>query len=149
MFVYDVDKGMWHHEDNTRALFFARLANTLYYIDAKGVMWGIDAEEGEEEKDFEWYVESGDMGLNIPYGKYLGKVILRMEIGDESVVRVEFAYDGEDNWHEAARFAMTKRRSFSVPLIPRRCDTMRIRISGRGQAKIYSLTKQIEAGSEM
>lgn len=149
MFVYDADKGMWHREDSARALQFAELDHVLFFLDDRGRLWSIGGSEGHAERDLEWSAESGDIGLNIPFGKYIAKVILRVEIDDDALMRVEFAYDGEDAWHEMARFNMTSRRSFSVPIIPRRCDSMRIRLSGRGKSKVYSITKFIEEGSEV
>ena len=40
-------------------------------------------------------------------------------------------------------------RSFSIPIRPKRCDNMKLRIEGVGMAKIYSITKTIEEGSEL
>ena len=42
----------------------------------------------------------------------------------------------------------TSLRSFSVPIRPKRCDHMKLKIVGKGDAKIYSITKTIEQGSE-
>ena len=39
-------------------------------------------------------------------------------------------------------------RSFSVPIRPRRCDHLRLRVVGEGEAKIYSIAKVIEEGSD-
>ena len=44
---------------------------------------------------------------------------------------------------------ITKLRSFSVPLRPRRCDHFRLRIVGEGDAKIYSISKTIEQGGDL
>jgi hypothetical protein len=38
---------------------------------------------------------------------------------------------------------------FPVPLRPKRCDHMRIRIIGDGEAKIHSICKTIEQGSDV
>ena len=40
-------------------------------------------------------------------------------------------------------------RSFSVPIRPKRCDSLQLRIEGEGVAKIYAITKTIEQGSEL
>jgi hypothetical protein len=39
-------------------------------------------------------------------------------------------------------------RSFSVPIRQKRCDHFRLRIEGEGDAKIYSVAKTIEEGSD-
>jgi hypothetical protein len=40
-------------------------------------------------------------------------------------------------------------RSFSIPIRPQRCDHLQLRIDGEGSAKIFSITKSIEQGSEV
>ena len=40
-------------------------------------------------------------------------------------------------------------RSFAVPIRPRRCDHLRLRIEGEGDAKIFSIAKTIEIGSDI
>ena len=40
-------------------------------------------------------------------------------------------------------------RSFSMPIRPKRCDHLRLRIVGEGDAKIYSITKTVEKGSDV
>ena len=40
----------------------------------------------------------------------------------------------------------TKLRSIEIPFTPKRCDHMRLHITGNGQMKIYSISKKIEGG---
>jgi hypothetical protein len=42
----------------------------------------------------------------------------------------------------------TSLKTFSVPIKPKRCDHLRLRIDGEGNAKIFSITKTIEQGSD-
>ena len=37
-------------------------------------------------------------------------------------------------------------RSFEIPIIPIRCDHMRIRLRGKGDARVYSISKVLEQG---
>ena len=39
-------------------------------------------------------------------------------------------------------------RTFSFPVRPHRCDHFRLRLKGMGGAKIYSITKTLEQGSD-
>ena len=72
-----------------------------------------------------------------------------MEVDSGASVRIDIKCDGVGEWQEKARFSVTNKRSFSVPIIPRRCDTMRLRISGIGGCRIYSISKIVEKGSEL
>ncbi len=42
----------------------------------------------------------------------------------------------------------TRKVTLTLPIIPRRCDTMKIMIAGTGDAKIYNMAKVTEMGSE-
>ena len=39
-------------------------------------------------------------------------------------------------------------KSFAVPIKPKRCDHMRLKIVGEGEAKIFSICKTVEWGSD-
>jgi hypothetical protein len=69
-------------------------------------------------------------------------------VAQGSIVKIALQYDNEDTWVEKYRVNATKKKSFTVHIIPRRCDTLKIRISGKGYAEIYSLTKTIQQGSD-
>jgi hypothetical protein len=72
---------------------------------------------------------------------------MMLELG--SVVRFFVKYDFSDRWECVFSLVGTNLRSFSIPIRPKRCDHMRLRIEGEGVAKIYSITKTIEQGSEI
>ena len=54
-----------------------------------------------------------------------------------------------DEWVHVCTIFGTDLRSFSMPIRPRRCDYMKLKIVGEGMAKIYSITKTIEQGSDI
>lgn len=155
MFVFDGSKGLWHKEDDTRATAFAAYGDDLYFIaddaiySVNGKSSEYDEETAQDEQQVEWHAQTGDIGLEYPDAKYISKLQLRLEVSDRSLVCIEVQYDQERAWREECRINSTYKRSFTIPIIPRRCDTMRIRISGRGDCRVYSLTKTIEQGSEL
>jgi hypothetical protein len=57
-------------------------------------------------------------------------------------------YDSSGEWEHL--FAMTGKniQSFPVPIKPRRCDHLRLRMMGEGDAKIFSICKTVEWGSD-
>lgn len=59
-----------------------------------------------------------------------------------------YSIDMSDEWIHICTIFSTNLRSFSIPVRPRRCDYMKLRIVGEGMAKIYSYTKTIEQGSD-
>ena len=158
MFVYDESRGLWHKEDKVYASYFAALGAELYFINANdnclysvgGTLEPYADNTAGIENQIRWYVQTGDIGLDSPDNKYISKLQVRLEVSAKSLVCIELQYDQDyDNWEEKYRISITNKRSFTVPIIPRRCDTMRMRISGYGDCVVYSIAKTIEQGSEM
>lgn len=145
LFVYDEQYGLWHKEDETYATYFAALGPELYYIADNG-LYSVG---GNDERDFEWFAETGDIGLDSPDHKYVSKIQLRLDVDEGSLVCISVQYDHETEWREEYRINPHTRRNYTVPVIPRRCDTMRIRFSGHGSFRLYSMAKTIEQGSDL
>ena len=157
LFVFDTERGLWHREDNTQALFFAAYGPDMYYVDgATNALYSVAGLPGEYEDEgaeleppVRWHVETGDLGLDSPDMKYISKLQIRLEAESGTRVRVAVQYDASGVWEEVYKINADRKRSFTAPIVPRRCDTMRVRISGVGACAVYSLTKTVEQGSEL
>ena len=150
LFVYDMAKGMWHREDDLQAASFCSCRGDLYAIDArnKGIitMLGSGTQSTERVK---WMVETGELGISSPDRKYLSRLTVRLSMEIGAVVELYARYDLDESWTHVGTVRGTSLQSFSLPIRPRRCDFMRLRIEGEGVVKIYSITKTIEEGSEL
>lgn len=150
LFVYDVVKGMWHKEDNLHAAAFCSCDGEMYCIDydTKQIITLLGSGTQNTEP-VEWMAETGELGISSPDMKYISRLTLRMSMDLGAVVNIYAQYDLDDEWVQLCELVGTSLRSFSIPIRPRRCDFMRLRIEGQGAAKIYSITKTIEQGSEL
>ena len=150
LFVYDMGKGMWHKEDNLQVSAFCSCRGEMYAIDAgtKKILTMLGSGE-QHEKDLSWMVETGEIGISSPDMKYISRLTVRMLLDIGSEVRIYGKYDFSDAWEHLFVTTGTSLRSFSVPIRPKRCDHMRLRIVGEGMGKIYSITKTIEQGSDI
>ena len=150
LFVYDVAKGLWHKEDNTHVEAFCSCRNELYYIEYGktyiNTMFGSGTKDTEAIK---WMAETGIISAEYPDRKYISNLNVRMALVLGARVSFYIQYDSIGDWEHICTHAATSLRSISMPIIPRRCDHFRIRICGVGEAKIYSITKTIEQGSDM
>ena len=149
LFVYDTTRGMWHREDNTRALDFCSCRGELYFIDTKDkkikTVLGSGNPSGEQVN---WMCETGIIGTDSPDNKYISKLNVRMMLDIDAKAYFSIEYDSSGTWEQLFTMSGTSLRSFTVPIRPQRCDHMRIRIEGLGNAKIYSITKTIEKVSD-
>lgn len=148
LFVYDIAKSMWHKEDDLKVDSFCSCRGELYAISDSEIVTMLGSGTLNNE-DLSWMVETGEIGLSSPDMKYISRITIQMAIDIGSEVRFFIQYDFSDEWEMAGAFRSENRRSFSIPIRPKRCDRMKIRIEGVGTARIYSITKTIEQGSEL
>jgi hypothetical protein len=150
LFVYDVRKGLWHKEDNLAVKEFCSCRNEVYYIPQNSTeiktMFGSGTVDNSPIK---WMAETGAIGMYTPDKKYISRLNIRMsmEIGTKVVIYAQ--YDSIGEWEHLCTMNSTSLRSFSIPLRPKRCDHFRIRIEGEGDARIFSIVKTLEQGSDI
>ena len=150
LFVYDTKKGMWHREDETQAVDFCNCRGDLYYIDhADNQIKTVKGTGVAENDTISWEAITGIIGTDSPDKKYISRMDVRMslQVGTRVVFSVE--YDSSGVWESLFMMAGTSLQSFAVPIRPKRCDHLRLRIEGIGDAKIYSICKTIEQGSDV
>ena len=153
LFVYDTALDLWHKEDNTKVYDFCSCRGELYFIDytdEKNIrlksMFGSGTTDTAKVK---WMAETGLIGTDSPDQKYISKLNVRMYVELNAIVYVYIQYDSTGDWELVYRMAGMKLQSFTVPIRPRRCDHLKLRFEGEGVAKIYSITKTIEQGSDV
>ena len=150
LFVYDAAKGMWHKEDNTRADAFCSCRGEMYYIDhSDSTIRTILGSGTPDTEPVRWMAETGTLGTLMPDKKYISRINVRMLLGIGARVMFYAQYDSSGEWEHLCSMTGTALKSFSVPIRPKRCDHFRLRIEGIGDAKIFSLTKTIEQGSDL
>ena len=150
LFVYDTAKGLWHREDDLQAAAFASHKGEMYCVDAgnRNIIALLGSGESYEDT-VTWSVETGELGISSPDMKYISRITLRMSMELGAKMDIYAQYDMSDEWVHICNIRATSLRSFSIPIRPRRCDFMRLKIEAEGMGKIYSMTKTIEQGSDM
>ena len=153
LFAFDTRRWMWLREDNLHATGFAQMQGDVYCQGADGKIYilgrAVNAPAGaKDEAAVDWMVEFGDITARSPDHKRVTKVQLRLELEEFSRVEVQLRYDGEHKWRPAADVTAKRKRSVVVPVIPRRLDHFRLKLSGKGRCRISSLSIESAAGSD-
>jgi hypothetical protein len=102
-----------------------------------------------DEGSVEWEAVTGLIGTDSPDKKYISRLVVRLSLEVGTVISFSIEYDSSGSWEHLFSMTGTSLRSFPMPIRPRRCDHLRLKIEGKGNAKIYSICKTIEQGSDV
>lgn len=154
LFVYDMQRGLWHEEDETEVLAFAELEGVLYALERSGriliLRYGTECPESEEENAFTWCAEFADFTDDSPNKKGLTKMQIRLELEEGAKCTVYVQTDSSGEWimPQGGEIEEQVKRSYTLAIIPVRADHYRIRLEGTGGCKVYSIARDTYAGSE-
>lgn len=153
LYVYDTRTNQWHREDDTHVTHFAKCDGQLYMLTEQGEIWLMGnvhqvPEGAQPEEDFAWMAEFSDFTEEDPNKKGVCKLLLRLELEEDAEVRVLIRFDSTGEWTQIWRAEYEGvKRSYYLPIIPRRADHYRIRIEGTGGIRIYSMTREYYAST--
>ncbi|MBR3008348.1 MAG: hypothetical protein IKI35_05780 [Stomatobaculum sp.] len=169
LFVYDTNGGAWHEEDSVRATGFGRYGERfLMSGQLAGSYGGEEVEHGvfsigrtyyeteNLEDPVDWWAEFTDFTDDSPNKKGISKLQIRLEMDegtedDPSWVEVKLMCDSDGQWitPEGGRIEEPEKRSYILPIIPRRADHYRLRLEGHGGCRIYSIAREYYQGSDL
>lgn len=87
------------------------------------------------------------MGLGETGQKRVIRITLRATLTPGSRMTVYILYDDETVPVHAATVTGTHMRSFTLPILPRRCDHFRLRLEGEGPFLLHSIAQVTQEGS--
>lgn len=164
LLVYDTAAGVWTREDGTHALGFASCLTETFMLLADGELYALLP--GEYNKDFfmvgsdytvyaqeetdeevSWELRTGEILRELPDHKYIGKIQLYLELDPGARAEVALRRDG-GAWEKVQELSGGDQRRCTLPIYPRRCDRMEIRLTGVGHARLVNWSKYVGYGSE-
>ena len=161
MFVLDTKHGNWWKEDAVQALGFGAADDDLYYIDEiRNTLVTVKGSSGTKEADFEWAAEFDLAGVSygrssnydsparIRNSKYLSMFKIRMSLAPGAYMRLWIKYDNDRMYQLMGERRGQDLRTFVLPVIPKRCDHVRFKLTGKGDAKIYDISRIMEVGGD-
>jgi hypothetical protein len=151
LYVYDSQKNLWHKESESKINVFCNLQGNLYYLceEASTTIKSIVGRKDTGSIDTEsiqWQAITGEIGTNSPDKKSISRldVRMRLSVGSEVIFFIEYDSSGEYEYLFTAKG--TRLDTFTMPVKPKKCDHLRLKIMGVGDAQIYSITKTVEYG---
>ena len=150
LFVYDVKKGLWHREDDLHALCMARVDDSLFCIASDGKLLDLQGAQGTPEvsQTLPWMAESGILYTEYTDRKYLSRYDVKLKLGDGGRMAVWIQYDSSGEWTMEGEILGSGLKTVVLPIRPRRCDHMKIRLEGTGELRLFSITRILRQGSD-
>ncbi|MDY4509362.1 MAG: hypothetical protein SPD95_11660 [Candidatus Faecousia sp.] len=148
MLVFDTAKGLWHKEDGLQSVQLCSCREDLYCACPDGKIITMLGSGDGYEQAVHWYAETGIINASAPERVYLKRISVRMVLEPGSDVTISAQYDSCGAWESLGFFTGTDLRSFTVPVRPRRCDHLRLRLEGTGKAMVFAITKSMSGGSD-
>ena len=147
-FCYDVKKGLWIREDNLHAECFTSWGDELYAQAGNSVV-ALNGTEGTPEDVVHWYAETGIEYYRYPDKKYVSRYNIRLNMQRESKLQIFLEYDSSGLWQFQQEVRLPNTGTCTIPVRPRRCDHMRLRLEGKGDVRIFSIARILEQGSDV
>ncbi len=149
LLVYDTRRGLWHREDDTAAVGFARWGDDLYCLRDDGALLSLHG-GAQTEEDFTWMAETGELGLDVPQHKYLKRMTIRAEPANGARITAYLSYDQGRTWETGGiLFGGGFMQGELLYVQPRRCAQLRLRLAGTGACTVYHMSAVYEKGSDV
>lgn len=169
LFVYDTQTGIWTKEQDTYMRFCCECDGDMFFLDGDdGKIKTVNGTKGKlnlssesiygnvgmnpfvpkEESPFGWFFETGELGLESPDKKSLSRFMMRLKLEKGASLTVSLMYDSSGTWQEYRTVNPTVRMAtVNIPIVPRRCDHVRIKVSGKGAFSLFGISKMYKYGS--
>lgn len=146
LYCYDATNGIWSREKSPQITHMEDHEGVLHFTDGETV-YTVNGSAGTVEDDFDWFVETGEIGVDSNAKKYINRLIIRARLPMGSRMRVLASYDGSDSMEILYDASDGTNGVSDISVRPKRCDRIKLRIEGHGECEIYSITKYLSYGS--
>lgn len=147
LFAFDVAKNIWLREDDTHAVDMAFHDGKVYYVDSEGGLYYID--KTADRSDIEWGATFCTIHETINERKGYSKFHLRMDLAAGAWLALDIKTDSDPAWRQVYTTHNEKAKTVSIPILPTRCDSIDIRLRGKGECTIKAFIREFTVGSDV
>lgn len=127
---------------------FPDAMESFFFIDA--LDGTIKTVVGTDSERVLWEAQFGDMAEGEPDFKTALRLQINLELSRGAFCDVWLRYDGEADWERAFSIPESpRRRSWTVPVIPRRYGHFALKLTGGGEFTLFSVSRTVEGNSEL
>lgn len=150
LFVYNSQTGQWMEEEAVGALYMNSVKSNLYVVTDAGKIVYLDGGNNPEinanfnavqEEFVKWKLQTGDILQSITGKNVVNKIFITFELGKGARVDGYIKYDNERIWHRVLTKASGDKKTFYVPVFPKRCEKLKLKLEGHGEFRLYQITR--------
>ena len=171
LLVFDLDRGLWHKEDDLRFTSACKIEDKVYCTTSTADLIVCDTDimcakdlmccspdriesvtiinpdlPTEPSESIEWMAQFGPFDEYIEEHKIYSKLALRIKANGNASAKI-YISTNEGPWEQVESYSEVSTKGDFIPIIPRRCDRYSVKIEGRGNFEIKSLTRRVRQGS--
>ena len=146
-FAYDVLKNIWLREDDTQAVDMTFYNGKVHFIDADGGLYYIDKDA--DRSDIEWGATFCTFHETMNEKKGYSKFHIRMDLSAGAWIAVDVKTDRDFQWKQVYTMHNERAKTVSIPIIPTRCDSIDIRLRGKGKCTVKTFIREFMIGSDV
>lgn len=155
-YMYDTTLGQWYCYDTLAYQRFSWDGN-LWGMNNYGEIYLMNGDAGDvpgvlipDESPMQSEVIFTDFTCGVPSRKGISKLLFRCVLAEGSSVTVSIRYNGTGEWVSAGTVSAPAevKKTVSVPVIPRRCDTFAVKLTAVGSWKLLTLAYENYEGSD-
>lgn len=145
LYFLDTIRGIWLREDNLQVGNFDQYDGDLYALDMDT---GEVLRFGYGDERVRWSVTTGKLFEDTLNRRRYTKAILRADISDGATITIEASHD-DGTFEPLYKHTTAHGKTLVMPILPRRTDNFRLRISGEGFVRLRGLAREYKEGSEL
>lgn len=155
VYVYDTRKNLWVQEDDLACIdmaFDGQMVHMLTPTYSYSVMKGVDKdikEQTGEEFPIPWSVTFCPFNEVMNERKGYSKFHMRLDLSEGASVVVKIKRNTDTQWHDVYTISDSKAQTVTVPILPARCDSVEIQLSGTGVCKLRTFIREFYVGSDV
>ena len=147
LFTFDTIGNRWYKEDATHCIGFASADDDIFAVTPSSLI-ALRGTQGTLESTLSWSATSGVLYYQYPDQKYVSRYNLRLRMPQGATGKIYIQYDSSGIWEEQGNIVVTGLNSITVPIRPRRCDHLQVKITGTGDLRLFSIARVLEIGSD-
>ena len=146
VYVFDTARNIWVQEDDMHCVDMAFHDGHVYLLSADGNLYKADEEASQA--DIEWSVTFCPFNETVNERKGYSKFHMRLALDAGAWLTVEMKRDHDRKWEKIYTMHNERARTVSIPVLPARCDSVEIRLSGKGKCLLRTFIREFFAGSD-